>query len=426
MKTPVPDYLQHVLSACNNNQSGALANYIPELAQADPNKLALALSTIDGTIYSTGDDTLEFTIQSMSKPFAYALALKTLGLNAVLQKVGVEPSGEAFNQISLGQDQLPKNPMINSGAITTHSLLPHKKTVSRAEHLRRFLSELAGRELQFDENVYASEVKTAFRNMSIGYMLRTVGVMDEDPEQIVNGYIQQCAIKVTVKDLAAMTSVLANGGIQPKTGKRLLDRAIVRQVLSVMMTCGMYDAAGDWLTTVGIPAKSGVAGGIMGVLPGQVGIAVFSPKLDSHGNSVRGVEIFERLSSDMGLHLMEGTPSAQTILQSRYSVGKKQNVIVYELRGVLQFTESEMLLRFLQDEPQAKNKIILDLTNLTLIHDVGARMLFEGVKRLKEDGHQVIVVDSEGVLSEEQVKGNKRLVLNDTLERYLAQFEEKK
>ncbi|MQW92758.1 glutaminase [Acinetobacter wanghuae] len=426
MKTPVPDYLQHVLSACNNNQSGALANYIPELAQADPNKLALALSTIDGTIYSTGDDTLEFTIQSMSKPFAYALALKTLGLNAVLQKVGVEPSGEAFNQISLGQDQLPKNPMINSGAITTHALLPHKKTVSRAEHLRRFLSELAGRELQFDENVYASEVKTAFRNMSIGYMLRTVGVMDEDPEQIVNGYIQQCSIKVTVKDLAAMTSVLANGGIQPKTGKRLLDRAIVRQVLSVMMTCGMYDAAGDWLTTVGIPAKSGVAGGIMGVLPGQVGIAVFSPKLDSHGNSVRGVEIFERLSSDMGLHLMEGTPSAQTILQSRYSIGKKQNVIVYELRGVLQFTESEMLLRFLQDEPQAKNKIILDLTNLTLIHDVGARMLFEGVKRLKEDGHQVIVVDSEGVLSEEQVKGNKRLVVNDTLEHYLAQFEEKK
>ncbi len=426
MKTPVPDYLQHVLSACNNNQSGALANYIPELAQADPNKLALALSTIDGTIYSTGDDTLEFTIQSMSKPFAYALALKTLGLNAVLHKVGVDPSGERCNQISLGQDQLPKNPMINSGAITTHALLPHKKTVSRAEHLRRFLSELAGRELQFDENVYASEVKTAFRNMSIGYMLRTVGVIDEDPEQIVNGYIQQCAIKVTVKDLAAMTSVLANGGIQPKTGKRLLDRAIVRQVLSVMMTCGMYDAAGDWLTTVGIPAKSGVAGGIMGVLPGQVGIAVFSPKLDSHGNSVRGVEIFERLSNDMGLHLMEGTPSAQTILQSRYSVGKKQNVIVYELRGVLQFTESEMLLRFLQDEPQAKNKIILDLTNLTLIHDVGARMLFEGVKRLKEDGHQVIVVDSEGVLSEEQVKGNKRLVVNDTLEHYLAQFEEKK
>lgn len=421
MKTPVPDYLAHVLSFCDGNESGALADYIPELAQANPNRLALALSTIDGTIYSSGDDEIEFTIQSMSKPFAYALALKTLGLKAVLAKVGVEPSGEAFNQISLDQNNHPKNPMINSGAITTHSLLPHKKTVSRAEELRHFLSQLAGRELSFDEQVYESEVKTAFRNMSIGYMLRTVGVLDEDPEEIVNGYIKQCAIKVTVKDLATIASVLANGGIQAKTGKRLLERNVVRQVLSVMMTCGMYDAAGDWLTTVGIPAKSGVAGGIVGVLPGQVGIAVFSPKLDSHGNSVRGVKIFERLSNDMGLHLMEGTPSAQTILQSRYTVGN--DTIVYELRGVLQFTESEMLLRILQDEPNGKNTILLDLTNLTLIHDVGARMLFEGVKRLKEDGHRVIVVDAEGILNEEQVKGHKRAVVNEEFETYLKQFE---
>ena len=318
MKTPVPDYLQHVLSQCDSNDQGQLADYIPELAHADPNKIALAVAMVDGTIYSSGDDEVEFTIQSMSKPFAYALAIQAHGLSAVLNKVGVEPSGEAFNQISLGQDQLPKNPMINSGAITTHALLPHKKTVSRAETLRRFLSELAGRELSFDENVYASEVKTAFRNMSIAYMLRTVGVFDEDPEEMVQGYIRQCAIKVTVKDLATMASVLAHGGVHAKTGKRLLDRSVVRQVLSVMMSCGMYDAAGDWLTTVGIPAKSGVAGGIIGVLPGQVGIAVFSPKLDEHGNSVRGVQIFERLSQDMGLHLMEGTPSAQTILQSRY------------------------------------------------------------------------------------------------------------
>ena len=420
MKTPVPDYLQHVLEHCHANGHGQLADYIPELAQADPNRLALALSTVDGTIYSTGDDEVEFTIQSMSKPFAYALAIKTHGLKHVLKKVGVEPSGEAFNQISLGQDQLPKNPMINSGAITTHSLLPHKKTVSRAEELRRFLSELAGRELCFDETVYQSELKTAFRNMSIAYMLRTVGVLDEDPEQIVDGYIQQCAIKVTVKDLVKMASVLANGGVQAQTGKRLLERDVVRQVLSIMMTCGMYDAAGDWLSTVGIPAKSGVAGGIVGVLPGQVGIAVFSPKLDSHGNSVRGVEIFERLSRDMGLHLMEGTPSAQTIIQSRYKVGK--NGIVYELRGVLQFTECEMLLRILQDEPAEQNTIVLDLTNLTLIHDVGARMLFEGVKRLQEDGHRVVVLDAEGILSEAQRQGHKRLVVNQALETYLKQF----
>lgn len=424
MKTPVPDYLQHVLSQCDSNDQGQLADYIPELAHADPNKIALALAMVDGTIYSSGDDEVEFTIQSMSKPFAYALAIQAHGLSAVLNKVGVEPSGEAFNQISLGQDQLPKNPMINSGAITTHALLPHKKTVSRAETLRRFLSELAGRELSFDENVYTSEVKTAFRNMSIAYMLRTVGVFDEDPEEMVQGYIRQCAIKVTVKDLATMASVLAHGGVHAKTGKRILDRSVVRQVLSVMMSCGMYDAAGDWLTTVGIPAKSGVAGGIIGVLPGQVGIAVFSPKLDEHGNSVRGVQVFERLSQDMGLHLMEGTPSAQTILQSRYEVGK--DTVVYELRGVLQFTESEMLLRLLQQEPKGKNALLLDLTNLTLIHDVGARMLFEGVKRLKEDGHSVMVVDSEQILSEEQLKGHKREVVVDPLNSYIQQFEAKR
>ena len=177
MKTPVPDYLKHVLSACQLDDAGALADYIPELAAVDPNKLALALSTIDGTVYSAGDDEFEFTIQSMSKPFAYALALKHLGIDAVLEKVGVEPSGEAFNQISLDKDlNIPKNPMINSGAITVHSLIPEQDGISRAEQLRAFLSELAGRELTFDEQVYHSEVKTAFRNMSIGYMLRTVGV----------------------------------------------------------------------------------------------------------------------------------------------------------------------------------------------------------------------------------------------------------
>lgn len=418
MKTPVSDYLSAVLNECGQNTRGSLADYIPELAAANPDQIGLALSTIDGTIYSAGDDQVEFTIQSMSKPFAYALAIQEHGLQAVLKKVGVEPSGEAFNQISLDKDRaIPKNPMINSGAITAHSLLPFKKTVSRAEHLRRFLSELCGRELSFDEQVYQSELKTAFRNLSIGYMLRTVGVLEEDPEDIVNGYIQQCSIKVSVKDLARMASVLANGGKDPISGKCILDRQICRQVLSVMMTCGMYDAAGDWLTMVGIPAKSGVAGGIIGVLPGQVGIAVFSPKLDSHGNSVRGVEIFERLSNDMGLHLMEGTPSAQTILQSRREY--ENGIVVYQLRGVLQFTETEMFLRELQKEPEGNNKIVLDLTHLTLIHDVGARMLFEGVRRLKNDGHTVVVLDEEGLLTEEQSKGNKRVILKQSLAAYL-------
>ena len=423
MKTPVPDYLNQVLSNCDLKNEGALADYIPELANADPNKLALALSTVDGVIYSSGDVDVEFTIQSMSKPFAYALALTEHGLDAVLSKVGVEPSGEAFNQIALDRGNLPKNPMINSGAITTHSLIPFDAQTDRAEKLRQFLSQLAGRELEFDHQVYQSELDTAFRNLSIGYMLRTVGVLESDPVEIVNGYIKQCAIKVTVNDLAKMTSVLANGGIQAATGKRLIERNVVRQVLSVMMTCGMYDAAGDWLTTVGIPAKSGVAGGIIGVLPGQVGIAVFSPKLDEHGNSVRGVDIFEQLSRDMGLHLMEGTPSAQTIVQRRYAPQGNDSIVIYELVGALQFAEAEMLLRIVQDEPIASNTILFDLNNLSFVHDVGRRMLIEGLDRLIQDGHSVAVIDPDQLLKNQTTHRGIDLPKFNHLDEYLTSLQ---
>ena len=421
MKTPLPDYLEHVLDECDGDDSGHLADYIPELANANSHRLALAMSTVDGEIYSVGDDDVEFTIQSMSKPFTYAYVLQQLGIDEVLEKVGVEPSGEAFNEISLGKDGRPKNPMINSGAITTHSLIPIKDNISSAEILRQFMSELAGRELCFDDSVYHSEIKTAYRNLSIGYMLRTVGILETDPVDIVNGYIRQCSILVTVKDLVRMGSVLANGGVDAQTGKRLLNRSVVRQVLSVMMSCGMYDAAGDWLTTVGIPAKSGVAGGILGVLPGQVSIAAFSPKLDEHGNSVRGIDMMERLSRDMGLHLMEGTPSAQTIVQSHYRTGQNASLSVYVLRGVLKFTEAEMLLRIFQREPVDQSTIIIDLTQISLIHDVGKRMFLEGVDRLIDDGHSLLLVDPEQRLDHARTHKDRVLHVYQDLDDLLEQ-----
>ena len=422
MQTPLPDYLAHVIEACDIDNSGHLADYIPELANANPNRLALAMSTVDGEIYSVGDDDIEFTIQSMSKPFTYAYVLQQLGIETVLNKVGVEPSGEAFNEISLGNDRRPKNPMINSGAITTHSLIPIKDDLESAEILRQFMSALAGRELRFDEAVYESEVKTAYRNLSIGYMLRTVGILETDPVDIVNGYIRQCSILVTVKDLVRMGSVLANGGVDPKTGKRLLNRSVVRQVLSVMMSCGMYDAAGDWLSTVGIPAKSGVAGGILGVLPGQVSIAAFSPKLDEHGNSVRGIDILERLSRDMGLHLMEGTPSAQTIVQSHYRTGKDASLSVYVLRGVLKFTEAEMLLRILQAEPMDQSTIVIDLTQISIIHDVGKRMFLEGIDRLIDDGHTLLLVDPEQRLDHARTHKGRTLYVYQDIDDLIEQL----
>ena len=190
-----------------------------------------------------------------------------------------------------------------------------------------------------------------------------------------------------------------------------------------MMTCGMYDAAGDWLTTVGIPAKSGVAGGIIGVLPGQVGIAVFSPKLDEHGNSVRGVDIFEQLSRDMGLHLMEGTPSAQTIVQRRYSPQGNHSIVIYELVGALQFAEAEMLLRIVQDEPVASSTIVFDVNNLSFVHDVGRRMLIEGLDRLIQDGHSVAVIDPDQLLKNQTTHRGIDLPKFNHLDEYLASLQ---
>lgn len=401
MNTPVPEYLGGLLHNCTANHSGQLADYIPELASADPDKLAVALITLDGLVYTAGDDEYEFTIQSISKAFTYAYVVEQLGLDKVSKKVGVEPSGEAFNEISLEKTSdrpKPKNPMINSGAITAHSLIPAADDTCRAEVIRGFFSELAGRELSFNTSIFESEMKTAYRNLSIGYSLRNVGILESDPTEIVESYIKQCAINVTVRDLVNMTSVLVNDGILPRTGKRILSHETVRQVLTVMTTCGMYDAAGDWLANVGIPAKSGVAGGIIGVLPGQVGLAVFSPKLDSHGNSVRGIDIMRQLPNDMGLHLLEGVPSSRVILHDRKVIQRKPEIKVYELQGILQFTEAERLLRALQEEEKSESTLIFDLSHVSLVNDVGRRMFLDGIDRLRLDGHNVALIDPEAVL----------------------------
>ncbi|GAB3249447.1 glutaminase A [Arthrobacter pigmenti] len=316
MQSPIPDYLTEVLGECAADTSGAPADYIPELAAAKPDLFGIALSTVDGTVYRTGDTDVEFTIQSISKPFIYALAIADQGLDAVLEKVGVEPSGDAFNELSLEAGSgRPLNPMINAGAITAHTLVGDSTGKDRNERIVAILSAFAGRTLAVDESVFRSEMDSAHRNLAIAHMLASNGIVEQDPTDVVRGYIRQCSVKVTAADIAVMAATLANGGVQPITGERIIAPDVVRQVLSVMTTCGLYDAAGDWVTTVGIPAKSGVAGGIIGALPGQVGLAAFSPRLDQHGNSVRGVKACERLSADMGLHLMEVAPPARAVIR---------------------------------------------------------------------------------------------------------------
>ncbi|MDP3894454.1 glutaminase [Nocardioides sp.] len=399
MRSPIPDYLAEVLDDCRGDEGGAVADYIPELARADPDRLAIALTTPDGATYCAGDADVEFSIQSMSKPFAYDIALRDSGFEAVLGKIGVEPSGEAFNEISLESSSgRPRNPMINAGAIAAHSLIEGRDAEERTERFRERMSLAADRELQYDEAVYTSELESAYRNMAIGYMLRTHGVLDGDPEDVVRGYIRQCALSVTTRDLSIMAATLANGGVQPVTGRRLSGDRAIRQTLSVMMTCGMYDAAGDWMTTVGIPAKSGVAGGILGALPGQVGIAVLSPRLDVHGNSTRGVQLFERLADDMGLHLMEVPPVGRSVLRGHTLHGDAD---VIGLQGVIGFAAAEAVVRQVVETELSGGEVILDLTRVHGVSDVARRILLEVVRRLTlHDDKQVSLVDPEGILED--------------------------
>ena len=401
MRTPIPDYLDEVLTAVRDEDDGKVADYIPELADADPSKLAIAFSTLDGQVYAAGDASTSFTIQSISKPFAYALAIRECGVDAVLERIGVEPSGEAFNEISLEEgSKRPRNPMINAGAITCHSLLGSTED-ERFGVVLGWLSALAGRELTVDESVFESELETAHRNLSIAHMLRSYEILTCDPAEIVSGYTRQCAIEVTVEDLALMVTTLANGGVQPKTGKRVLGGNTVRQVLSVMTTCGMYDAAGDWVTSVGIPAKSGVSGGIVGALPGQVGIATYSPRLDEHGNSVRGVELFERLSRDMGMHMLEVPDAARSVISVIRTVETDGGPYrLFALQGSIQFASGERIARALADDETTDCPVVIDIDEVFEINNVGRRMLHEVVRRLSDDGREVTIVDPDGLLSD--------------------------
>ncbi|MFD4767807.1 glutaminase [Streptomyces niveus] len=396
MKTPVPDYLDEVLDSLRDDTSGANADYIPELAEADPERFGMALTTTLGRTYAAGDADTEFSIQSISKPFAYAAAIIDRGLDRVLDAVGVEPSGEAFNELSLeGGTHRPKNPMINAGAITTHSLLVGAEAGpdDRVERAVTFFSRLAGRDLRVDERVCASELGSAHRNLALAYMLRTYGILDGDVPSVVEGYTRQCSILVSVRDLSVMAATLATGGVQPVTGERVMDPSVARHVMAVMAAAGMYDAAGDWLTRVGIPAKSGVAGGIVGVLPDMVGIGTFSPRLDSIGNSQRGRRAFERLSQDMGMHLF----SADRGRVDAVDVSESPGTVTFALQGNIQVTAASELLDLMAESDGAAD-VVLDVTKVHSFSDLGRRMSLEGLRRLRLDGRRVALRDPSGVL----------------------------
>lgn len=403
MHSPIATYLTETLESVASDTSGELANYIPELAAVDPDKLAASIAMVDGEQYAAGDSDVEFTIQSISKPFVYALALADRGYDDVLAKVGVEPSGEPFNEMSLEDGSgKPLNPMINAGAITTHSLVgpPGATQGERMERVISGLSAFAGRRLSVNERVYESELEHAHRNYAIAHMLRGHGILTGDPEVSVQGYTRQCSLMVTVKDLALMAATLANYGVHPVTGEQVVPKGVVRQVLSVMFTCGMYNAAGDWATQVGVPAKSGVGGGIIGAVPGQLGVATFSPRLDGHGNSVRGVELFEQFSDDMGMHVMNVPTVARSALRANYQIGSgDESMRLIQLQGRIRFAGVERVIREIVEAPMEGSKVALDVTRVYAVDEVAQSMLLELMRRLRNDGYKVYLIDNDETIT---------------------------
>jgi glutaminase len=296
---------------------GELATYIPELGKADPEHFGICLATSDGRLYEAGESDTPFTIQSISKPFTFGMALQELGHEKVFRHVGVEPSGDAFNAIELQSGtNKPYNPMINTGAITVTALLHACHGDQGLDRILRTFSAAAGRELSIDDDVYVSERRTGHRNRAIAYLLLNFGLLHDAAEQALDLYFKQCSILVTCRDLAVMAATLSNMGRNPITGEQVFETAYVKDILSVMFTCGMYDYSGQWAYEVGVPAKSGVSGGVMAVVNRQLGFATYSPRIDLHGNSRRGIEVCVDMASQFGLHAFNFTNVGSTFLNA--------------------------------------------------------------------------------------------------------------
>jgi glutaminase len=282
------------------------------LAEADPELFGLAVIEVDGGLHDAGDALHPFSIQSISKMFVYALAIQEHGHERVREIVGVNNTGLAFNslmalELNAGH---PMNPMVNAGAIATTALMPGQTSVEQWERVREGLSAFAGRPLSLDGVVYASEAETNERNRAMGWLLRSYGRLTGDPDDVVDVYTRQCALSVTAHDLAVMGATLADGGVNPITGERVVSADVCRDTLAVVASTGLYESSGEWLFEIGLPAKSGVAGGIVAVAPGKGAVAGFSPRLDRAGNSVRSQLAIGHLSRALGLNLFASAPSA--------------------------------------------------------------------------------------------------------------------
>ncbi|WP_026535062.1 glutaminase A [Arthrobacter sp. H14] len=419
MESPIQTYLQRIHDEIVQLRDGKPASTIPALAKVDPDNFGICLATVDGYVYEVGETDEEFTIQSISKPFTYGLALADRGMETVDEKIDVEPSGESFNEISLAKGTgRPQNAMINAGALTATSLVKSAGSSNRFKRILNNYSAFAGRPLSVSERIYKSELAHGHRNHALAYLLRSFDIIESDPEPVLEDYVRQCSVLVNCRDLSIMAASLANGGENPLTGQQVLDISEVERVLSVMITCGMYDDAGAWVSAVGMPAKSGVGGGTIAVLPGQLGLAVYSPPLDEHGSSVRGIATCQRISRDMELHFVRAGRTGRSAIRSTYDITRSPSGIrrgeevaqvleehghratVIELNGDLLFAGAESMVREISALPDDVEHVILDLRRVDEVADVSLRMLADVRQKLTDAGRELVLIDGEGTLAE--------------------------
>jgi len=418
MESPIDSYLQALHAEVSRLSNGTPYLVGPASAEVNPDDFGICLATVDGYVYEVGTTRKEFTLQSISKPFSYALALAELGFDAVDSKVDVEPSGDPFNEISLAEGTgRPANAMINAGALAVTGMIKGSGGRSAIKRIVNTYSEFAGRPLKVSPRVFDAELRNSDRNHALAYLLSSFGIIEDNPTTALENYLRQCSVQVTCRDLSIMAATLANGGTNPVTGIQVMDIGPVERVLSVMMTSGMYDDAGDWVSHVGMPAKSGVGGGTLAVLPGQVGLAVFSPPLDEHGGSVRGIAVSRRLSEDMEMHFVRSARAGRSAIRARYNItavpsgirrtedsaevlrenGHRAQLI--ELNGDLLFAGTESMVREISSLPDDVELVILDLRRVDEVGGVALRMLTRLAENLSSDNRDLLLIDPEDTLA---------------------------
>ncbi len=313
-RLPPPDRVTNLVVEAHNrfksNREGENSTVYPALARVPSHLFGVCLVATSGNVYAVGAAEYEFAIMSVSKPFVFALVCQELGVEEVRQKIGVNATGLAFNSLA-GIERNPDgrtNPMVNSGAIATTSLIPGATFEAKWKFVHEGLSRFAGRTLPLNEEVYISASETNYRNQSIARLLQSYGRIYIDPAQAVDLYTKQCALNVSAKDLAVMGATLADGGVNPITKERVIDAAVCHYALAVMTTAGLYETSGDWLFDIGLPGKSGIGGGIVTVSPGKGGLGTFAPPLDNAGNSVKGQLVAKFLSQQLGMDLFVSQP----------------------------------------------------------------------------------------------------------------------